>query len=247
MGICTYCIYQGDEINMSMVRRRPDFRPDWAKPKYKLPQRSMKDYICKNENNADVDTVTGEYYFGSCRGKNRFGECLFYDDGSVPFYAWKKDILIFTLSDKPVQDDKYFDIEGTELGDVMNTAALYCWKFKDETEEEPTPLYYTLTDKPQVDYDVFNIKGETIGTVKEVTDESIIILIEENEVEYVRNEESDIEYAALVIDSDFYFRSEEDDTRVIFSEEPDIPDNPVSPEPTDPEPTDPVDPDPIEP
>ena len=73
MGICIDCIYIGDD------NRRTDNKPATC---CKKPERKfIEDFICRNENNADLDFVTGKLTFGSCRIKNMFGECLFFDDG----------------------------------------------------------------------------------------------------------------------------------------------------------------------
>lgn len=63
MGICSNCISRGDI--KSDCRRNPHLRKE--------------DFICLNENNAEIDFVTGEAKSGSCRNKNNFGECLFYE------------------------------------------------------------------------------------------------------------------------------------------------------------------------
>ena len=63
MGICSNCNYKGDI--------KPDCRRN--------PHLRKEDFICTNPQNAEIDFVTGEAKPGSCRNKNNFGECLFYD------------------------------------------------------------------------------------------------------------------------------------------------------------------------
>lgn len=259
MGVCQNCIYLGEELKEEV--------PLYTHPHeycYKYTREGQKmhplkpegpDFYCINPKNAETDYITGETKFGSCRVKNGFGECLQYDDGSVDFYAWRNgEYLIYTLSNTPADEEEYYNISGDKLGTITNTAALYAFKENIESEEPLEPVF-ALTEEPLENYDVFNAKGEKIGIVEEVTEEFIKVKLGEEEAkEYVRDTESDIQYAAVILDSDFYYRSEEDDSRIILID-PEVPEEPtdpvdpepIDPEPTDPEPTDPVDPDPIVP
>lgn len=63
MGICSNCNFKGDV--------KPDCRRN--------PHLRKEDFICTNPQNAEIDFVTGESKPGSCRNKNNFGECLFYE------------------------------------------------------------------------------------------------------------------------------------------------------------------------
>lgn len=40
----------------------------------------LKDTVCENENNAELDYVTGRLKLSDCYDKNRFGECSFFED-----------------------------------------------------------------------------------------------------------------------------------------------------------------------
>lgn len=68
MGICLNCNYKGET--------RPDCRRN--------PHLRREDFICLNPNNSEIDFVTGVMKEGSCRNKNNFGECPFYNP-IIPF------------------------------------------------------------------------------------------------------------------------------------------------------------------
>ena len=246
MGICAKCIYRGE----TKVNKRPKPCHDIRNKRFFTPNITGDDFYCLNEENADVDYITGQVFQGSCRAKNSFGECLLFDDGSVDFFAWRNgEYLIYTLTNTPSDEEEYYNVTGDKLGTITNTASLYAFKENIKSEESLEPVF-VLTEEPLENYDVFNAKGEKIGVVEEVTEEFVKVKLgEENAKEYVRNTESDIQYAAVILDSDFYYRSEEDDSRIILidPEVPEEPTAPVDPEPTDPEPTDLIEPDPTVP
>jgi len=56
MGFCINCKFLGDSITG------------------RLPN-----YVCKNEENALVNFITGEIMFSNCVEKNRFGQCRYYE------------------------------------------------------------------------------------------------------------------------------------------------------------------------
>ena len=40
----------------------------------------LQDTLCENENNAELDYVTGRMTLANCYDKNKFGECRFFED-----------------------------------------------------------------------------------------------------------------------------------------------------------------------
>ena len=253
MGVCQNCIYIG-ELREELKKPHGKFCYEYTRNGHRMhcvPDVFGPDYTCLNVDNAETDFVTGETKLGSCRVKNGFGECLLFDDGSVDFFAWRNgEYLIYTLTKTPSDEEEYYNVTGDKLGTITNTAVLYAFKGNTESEELLEPVF-VLTEEPLENYDVFNAKGEKIGVVEGVTEEFIKIKLGEEEAKgYVRDTESDIQYAAVILDSDFYYRSEEDDSRIILidPEVPEKPTEPIDPEPTEPtKPVAPDIPDPIEP
>lgn len=103
MGICTNCVSFGD--------KRPDCRRN--------PHLRKSDYICLNENNAELDFVTGTTRLSSCRRKNNFGECLFYK----PFIPYenllKHDEYLFSANYNVLDyeyAEEYFKSHFPEIG-----------------------------------------------------------------------------------------------------------------------------------
>lgn len=104
MGVCLNCNFRGE--NKPDLRRNPHLRKE--------------DFICLNENNAEIDFVTGESKPGSCRHKNNFGECLFYSP-VIPYESLKQlddykfaatyDVLDYDYSEKYFKEH-YPDVFG---------------------------------------------------------------------------------------------------------------------------------------
>lgn len=179
MGICAECIYIGDK-----------------KPSPDKCRRFSENYICNNLNNAETDYITGDIILSSCRIKNQFGECLFFDDGKidVQYFAWKKgEDLIFTKTETPEIDDKYLNTELEEAGDISSKENFYAWK-----NEE---LVYTKVDSPTLSDTVFSLQNELLGDIEAVEENKITF----NSIEYERDTESD----SILINS--YYRSPDDD------------------------------------
>ena len=197
MGICFNCIYKGEKINDT--RKNPHLRKE--------------DYTCENKNNSQVDFVTGELELSTCRACNGIGECLYFDDGSVPLYAWQNDgVIVYTLSEEPQIDNSVRGITLEILGQITSVNTLYAIK-SDEN------VFYVLSDTVAADYDVYNKNGKIIGKVISVNeDETITIEVDETSYICSLSTENNIENASITYNDVSYYRDENDDTEAILPE-----------------------------
>lgn len=191
MGICNSCIYRGGTYVGGCKRRH------------------INDYQCTNPSNCEVDFVTGEIINGSCRDHNRYGECLHFDDGSVPYFAWKKEEdIVYTLSATPFEEESYFINPPEESGQIESVCMLYAWKNKED-------VIYTISDNPDMGDKIYSLTGPTELTVDYSEEGKITV----EEITYKRDESSDVTNAFIIIDSENYYRDENYDTRIIEERE----------------------------
>lgn len=146
MGICAECIYIGDKKNNPKTHRR-----------------FSENFTCTNINNSETDFITGEIVFASCRSKNMFGECEFFDDGKIDerYYAWENSTgdIFFTKSETPSVNDYTFDNNGDECGFVDSVTSYFGWKTQEPADND---VLLTLTVIPNIYDNTFVIKNHTL-------------------------------------------------------------------------------------
>lgn len=188
MGICNNCIYRGGPYVAGCRRRH------------------LNDFQCSYPANCEVDFVTGEIYNGSCRNHNMYGECKYFDDGSIKFYAWLcNEDIIYTQTDTPFADDKYFTEPGEfEAGTIKSSNILYAWKNKNS-------VVFTVSQEPQILDTVYSQSGSLEVTVENVGTNKITV----DNTDYTRDESQDIPNAFIVVGSTNYFRNKDYDTNYL--------------------------------
>lgn len=188
MGICNSCIYKGERFEGGCRRRH------------------LNDFQCTNPSNGEVDFVTGAIIYGSCRNHNQFGNCKHFDDGAIPFYAWKNDEdIVYTKTLTPFADEEYFITPGEDAdGNITSSNILYAWKNKDL-------FIYTISETPDVLDKVYSLNGIADFEIESTGANKITV----DGKDYSRSAADDVTNAFVIIDSKNYYRNENYDTRYL--------------------------------
>ena len=78
MGNCIYCIYHTTRNNPVTFSNIGGVKTP------KINVIGKEPHFCKYPTFKKTDFVTGAEIYADCYSKNFYGECLFFDDGSVP-------------------------------------------------------------------------------------------------------------------------------------------------------------------
>lgn len=165
MGICSNCIYFGNQIK---IGRRTDF-------------------LCNNESNQEVDFVTGKIYKGLCRLKNNSGECVHFDDGHIALYAWLyKNNTVFTFNYPVKVNDALRDEQTKILCQITEMLDMFAWK------SDESILYTKELDLNEESF-VYGHNGDYHDNITEYKEasENVEASIIVDGVEYFRSEKDD--------------------------------------------------------